>query len=146
MGIGPYGRSYPPVPPRTGSWLRREFSAHGRVNRITYFLNGLICFGFYMVAIGVFIGGGFSVARDNATGIAGGIILLVAGIAGFFTVMAVGIITTIKRLHDVGQSGWLCLVTLIPYVGPLFGLALLVWPGNDYPNQHGDVPLQGYRI
>ena len=45
-----------------------------------------------------------------------------------------------KRLHDLGQSGWLMLIGVIPLVG----WALLIWlgffPGNDGENRYGAEP------
>ena len=47
----------------------------------------------------------------------------------------------VKRLHDVGRSGWWVLVGLIPYIG---GLILLVWlgfaSGNYGENDYGPQP------
>lgn len=45
----------------------------------------------------------------------------------------------ILRCHDIGWSGWLMLVSAIPYVGALFSLLLLVLPGNKQDN-YGEAP------
>ena len=50
----------------------------------------------------------------------------------------------IRRMHDVGKSGWLLLIGLIPLVG---GILLLVWLATDSDpgdNQWG--PSQKYRV
>ena len=50
----------------------------------------------------------------------------------------------IRRMHDVGKSGWLLLIGLIPLVG---GILLLVWLATDSDpgdNQWGPSPK--YRV
>lgn len=47
----------------------------------------------------------------------------------------------VRRLHDLGKSGWNFLFILIPLVGPIL---LLVWycqPGTAGDNQYGSNPL-----
>ena len=52
----------------------------------------------------------------------------------------------IKRLHDIGWSGFLLLLILIPFIGPLIGLILglilLVSSGTKGPNNYGKPPHQ----
>lgn len=54
-------------------------------------------------------------------------------------VLAVGA----QRCRDFGWSGWAILLTLIPLIGLLFGLAMLVIPGNKGENRYGSDPLEG---
>lgn len=42
-----------------------------------------------------------------------------------------------KRLHDIGQSGWLMLLLLIPFFQVIPGLILLIFPGNKGANKYG---------
>lgn len=46
---------------------------------------------------------------------------------------------SIRRLHDIGLSGWYYLICLIPFIG---GLLLLLWSTNDSmeDNQYGTNP------
>ena len=48
----------------------------------------------------------------------------------FFIVPALAV--SVRRLHDVGKSGWYYLITLIPLVGPI---VFLVWACTD--SQYG---------
>jgi hypothetical protein len=48
----------------------------------------------------------------------------------------------VRRLHDTGQSGWLCLVGLIPLVGSLVLLVLTALPGEKGPNRYGQDPKE----
>ncbi|AHL74107.1 membrane protein [Stutzerimonas stutzeri] len=43
----------------------------------------------------------------------------------------------VQRLHDIGWSGWLMLLNLVPIAGNLFSLAMLLMPGNDGMNRFG---------
>ena len=43
----------------------------------------------------------------------------------------------VRRLHDIGRSGWWLLLMVIPLVGPLVLLYWYVQPSEDRPNQFG---------
>lgn len=45
-----------------------------------------------------------------------------------------------RRLHDIGMSGWLALLMLIPYVGGLFMLVCALIPSQRGTNQYGRYP------
>lgn len=44
---------------------------------------------------------------------------------------------TCRRLHDVGKSGWLQLLSLIPVIGVLIVLFLCIPAGSGESNQYG---------
>jgi uncharacterized membrane protein YhaH (DUF805 family) len=66
----------------------------------------------------------------------GGLLMAVAGIGA----MIIGIQISIKRLHDIGWSGWLILIGLIPIVGSIFQLLTFVMPGSKVSNLYGAPP------
>ncbi|HQM15874.1 MAG TPA: DUF805 domain-containing protein [Candidatus Woesebacteria bacterium] len=45
-----------------------------------------------------------------------------------------------RRLHDIGKSGWMILVSLIPLVGWIWIIVLLATKGDEKENQYGPVP------
>tara|TARA_B110000003_G_scaffold218872_1_gene218558 strand:- start:439 stop:840 length:402 start_codon:yes stop_codon:yes gene_type:complete len=51
---------------------------------------------------------------------------------------------SVRRLHDVGQSGWMLLIGMIPIVNLIGGLVLLYWfafcEGDAQENSFGPVP------
>lgn len=49
----------------------------------------------------------------------------------------------IRRLHDVGKSGWFILIGLIPIVGWIGILILLVMDSNPGTNKYGPNPKCG---
>ncbi len=58
-----------------------------------------------------------------------------------FPLMVVVIYATyvlvIKRLHDLGLSGWFLLTLFVPIISLFFGLALLFVPGQKTVNKYG---------
>ena len=52
----------------------------------------------------------------------------------------IGTILTMRRLHDIGKSGWWCWIGLIPLIG---GIVLLIWActaSESAENQYGPTP------
>lgn len=67
-------------------------------------------------------------------------ISLVAGLALTVPSVCVGI----RRLHDIGMSGWFYLISFIPLVGTIL---MIVWGVRDSqpgPNQYGPNPKEGF--
>ncbi|SEC53314.1 Uncharacterized membrane protein YhaH, DUF805 family [Pseudomonas anguilliseptica] len=83
------------------------------------------------------IAGGFFAASE----ILGGLLMVVVGIA----VAVVGIMFGVQRLHDIGWSGWLLLVTLVPIVGGVFSLLMFIIPGSTAANRFGPPPPPNSR-
>ncbi|MDH0096998.1 DUF805 domain-containing protein [Ectopseudomonas hydrolytica] len=81
------------------------------------------------------------------------ILLLGTGMAAFSSTLAmlllvlvsigaivISICIGVQRLHDIGWSGWLLLVHLIPIVGSVFALLMLIIPGTQGVNRFGPPP------
>lgn len=66
----------------------------------------------------------------------GGFLLLVMALL----VTVVAIQFSIKRLHDIGWSGWLLLISFVPVLGSIFQLLILVLPGSSSSNRYGAPP------
>ncbi|OUL14586.1 hypothetical protein B0X78_07665 [bacterium AM6] len=45
-----------------------------------------------------------------------------------------------RRFRDLGQSGWMCLVLMIPMLGPAFVLLNMLRPGQEGENLYGAAP------
>ena len=62
----------------------------------------------------------------------------------FYLIMLVpNLSVSVRRLHDIGKSGWYMFLSLIPLIG---GLILLVWALMDSEpgeNQYGKNPKEG---
>lgn len=46
----------------------------------------------------------------------------------------------VRRLHDIGKSGWMALVGLIPFIGGIWLFVLLVLKGEEDENEYGNNP------
>ncbi|MBX7457879.1 DUF805 domain-containing protein [Qipengyuania sp. 1NDH17] len=46
----------------------------------------------------------------------------------------------IRRLHDLGKSGWWYLIILIPYIGTIWAIIWYVQDGQPYENRFGPDP------
>ena len=55
-------------------------------------------------------------------------------------VLVPGIAVTLRRLHDIGKSGWMYLVAFIPIVGWIWLLILLIKEGDQGNNAYGEDP------
>ncbi len=65
-----------------------------------------------------------------------GIIASLYSLAVLIPSLAVGV----RRLHDIGKSGWWLLISLIPLVGGIWLLVLLATNGVVGENQYGPDP------
>lgn len=50
------------------------------------------------------------------------------------------IAVAVRRFHDQGQSGWMYLLSMIPYVGGIILLVFMCIDGTPGPNQYGPDP------
>ena len=48
---------------------------------------------------------------------------------------------TVRRLHDIGKSGWMLLIVLIPLVGAIWLIVLLCKKGETAPRRHNVLPV-----
>ena len=55
-------------------------------------------------------------------------------------VLVPGLAVTVRRLHDVGKSGWMLLIALIPIVGGMWLLVLYLIDSNSDENIYGENP------
>ena len=49
---------------------------------------------------------------------------------------------SVRRLHDVGKSGWMLLIVLIPIIGAIWLIVLMVTDSNSGENQYGSNPKE----
>ena len=52
---------------------------------------------------------------------------------------------SVRRLHDIGKSGWFYLIFLIPLIGPIWLLILFFTEGDSGPNEYGADPKRPYE-
>lgn len=89
-----------------------------------------------IIAIILFICAAIScvIPVSGTTGVALGLVVLFILSIGF---IIPGVAVAVRRLHDVGWSGWFVLVGLIPFVGVPIMLILMALPGKSAANRFG---------
>lgn len=116
-------------------------NANGRATRGEYWSFVLFCWIFLLAPtiLGLAIAGGdFYQYGDDPS--AGAIVLwLLAGLA-YLVFIIPSITVMIRRIHDLGLSGWLVLLGFIPYVGGLVLFVMSLVPGQKGSNKHGPDP------
>ncbi|MGY2378061.1 DUF805 domain-containing protein [Pseudomonas sp. SDO524_S393] len=116
----------------------KVFTIHGRIGRLRYLAWTLVLTVAMLVASGIIATAGFAVATASPT--AGIILGSLLGFALFVALLWVSVQIAVQRLHDLGWSGWLWFLNLVPLVNSIFPLLLLVLPGNTGANQYGAPP------
>lgn len=116
----------------------KVFTIHGRIGRLRYLAWTLALTVAMLVAAGIISTVGFAVATASPT-----IAIILGSLLGFalfVTLVVVSVQIGVQRLHDLGWSGWLYLLNLVPLVNSVFPILLLVLPGNSGANQYGAPP------
>ena len=57
-----------------------------------------------------------------------------------FSVLIPGLAVSVRRLHDVGKSGWMMLISLIPIIGAIWLIVLFTKDSQVEDNQYGINP------
>ena len=112
---------------------------NGRAQRKEYWMFFLFYTIFAIIAMVAdnILGTVFTVGEgDYAVSIGYGWIYVLLMIALFFPTFAVGV----RRLHDIGKSGWWFLIMLIPLAGSIWFLVLLCKDSNPGDNKYGPSP------
>jgi uncharacterized membrane protein YhaH (DUF805 family) len=116
----------------------KPFSFQGRIGRLR-FLAWTMVLTLVTLGIGIVLAL-FGLALLSSDSNAG---LILAGILAFILVAALGFVSiqfSVQRLHDIGWSGWLWLLNLVPFVGSFFPFVMMVMPGNSTANRYGAPP------
>jgi uncharacterized membrane protein YhaH (DUF805 family) len=120
---------------KTTNWylkcLKQYADFSGRARRKEYWMFALFNMIFFIVAM----------ILDNVLGLTVG--ELPYGAFYFLYALAVlipGLAVSVRRLHDVGKSGWMILISLIPIVGGIWLLVLMLTDSNLEENQFGANP------
>ena len=113
--------------------LRKYADFTGRARRKEYWMFALFNFIFLLVAFGL----------DNVLGTA--IDEVGYGLFYFLYVLAVlvpSLAVSVRRLHDVGKSGWMIFISLIPIIGGIWLFVLTVTDSIPGENEYGPNPKE----
>ena len=65
------------------------------------------------------------------------------GLIALLALLLPSISVNVRRLHDIGKSGWWILIGIIPivnFIGIFVILVFTLMEGEEHPNQYGNVP------
>ena len=107
----------------------------GRSSRTEYWL-------FFITLYGALFGlGMFAGVLDGASGGSGvSSVFLILFIVGILAALIPSWAVSIRRLHDQDKSGWMILLTFIPFIGWIFALVFAFTPGTEGDNEYGPNP------
>src|SRR6187455_3672057 len=111
--------------------LKKYVDFSGRARRKEYWM--FVLFHVIFVIAAVVVDSLMGLTFD-ASGL--GFVYLLYALATFLPGLAV----SVRRLHDIGKSGWMILVSLIPIIGGIWLLVLAVTEGEPNANQYGPNP------
>ena len=58
------------------------------------------------------------------------------------SVLLPNLAVSVRRLHDVGKSGWMCFIALIPLIGTIWILVIMLTDSNPGKNKYGENPKE----
>jgi uncharacterized membrane protein YhaH (DUF805 family) len=120
---------------RTGGWGSSIpwlfFGLKGRISRRVYWLSYALLICLNAVVVGQLLGDEQASFSRLAQAIGPFVILV--------TVYS-NVAVSVKRLHDVGYSGFLALAMFVPLVNFGFTIWIGMLPGTAGPNAYGDMP------
>ncbi|MCG4455539.1 MULTISPECIES: DUF805 domain-containing protein [unclassified Pseudomonas] len=103
------------------------FSIEGRIGRLRYLAWSL------MLLLGALALFGLASIGLAISPLVGVILMALVGIG----IVVVNVQISVQRLHDIGWSGWLWLINMVPIAGGVFALLMLVIPGTTGANRYG---------
>ena len=127
-------------PPLQERFYRRFLVFHGRIGRLQYLVAAVLLPIAALLAawiIGLVLGLPLGWV---AGGTIGTVVVWLALVAWLVVAIWIGLAAGVRRSHDLGFSGWLLLLSLVPLVGSLLAIVLLVWPGEKRENKYGSQP------
>jgi len=118
------------------NWLRTPLSwlllsLKGRISRGIYWLSYFFLMAVTAVLVGQLIGGEQASFHSLAQ--------MIGPFVIFGTVYA-NLAISVKRLHDIGYSGFLAIAMFVPLINFAFTIWVGMVPGTTGPNPYGEMP------
>jgi uncharacterized membrane protein YhaH (DUF805 family) len=113
--------------------LKNYAGFSGRARRKEYWMFTLFNIIFAVIAIIL-----DSILGTAIEGVGYGLFYILYSLAVLIPSLAV----TVRRLHDVGRSGWMILIALIPIIGAIWLLILLILNSKPGENKFGPNPKE----
>ena len=117
--------------------MKENFSNFsGRARRKEYWMLALIYMIFIIIAM--VLDGALGLGFDMGYGVTAPYGWIYSIVALVHLIPAWGVL--VRRLHDVGKSGWFMLISLVPIIGGIWLLVLLSTDGDSSENAYGPSP------
>lgn len=116
----------------------KVFSLKGRIGRLRFVAWSLVASAAFFAAFFALLTtvGIASLMTSHPSILTGLGLSALLGLAMLFINLSIGV----QRLHDLGWSGWLWLLSIVPLIGGLFTFVLMVLPGSRTANRYGAPP------
>ncbi len=115
--------------------LKQYADFNGRARRSEYWMFTLI----NVLIIGVLYVLMFMSGSDG-----GAMAMVAMGLVAIYSlaILVPSVAVAVRRLHDVGKSGWMLLVGLIPFIGSIWLLVLYCTDSQPGDNEYGPNPKE----
>jgi uncharacterized membrane protein YhaH (DUF805 family) len=116
----------------------KPFGVEGRIGRLRFLAWSMVLSLLTIAVVSIFALIGLALVSTDST--AG---LIMGGILAFIlcvVFLIASVLISVQRLHDIGWSGWLWLLNLVPFVGGFFPLLMVAVPGAPMANRYGAPP------
>lgn len=135
-------------------WYKRVWQNYaqfsGRAQRAEYWwftgINIIVIVILRLIAISLIMAGRQpmtgTVTTSTTLGLLVSFILLVFALA----ILIPSIAVTVRRLHDIGKSGWWYLLMLIPFIGALIIFIMTLLDSEPSENEYGANPKEESRV
>lgn len=110
--------------------MKKAFVFKGRARRKEYWMFALIAFLIGIATNVIDLLNGWMLTP--AIGVSSALFILLTFIPNLSV--------SVRRMHDLGYSGWWVLIILLPILGPLLLLMMFCYDGEDFPNRFGPNP------
>jgi uncharacterized membrane protein YhaH (DUF805 family) len=124
-------------PASNETYMPKFFALNGRIGRVRYLGYGVAAGLLMMPVMMLTMGLGAITGGVGGSGARGGVFGMLIGYGLYF---ALTFILARRRFNDLGKSGWLGLLMIIPLVNVIVGLWLLFGPGDQGENEYGPAP------
>ena len=117
--------------------MKENFSNFsGRARRKEYWMFALIYI--IVIIIAMVLDGALGLGFDMGYGVTAPYGWIYSIVALVHLIPAWGVL--VRRLHDVGKSGWFMLISLVPIIGGIWLLVLVCTDGDSSENAYGPSP------
>ena len=115
--------------------LEKYFEVAGRASRAELWSFALLQLAFF--AFFALLGGGMEVAIGEGAGFAAAVVMI--GLLSL-ALLVPNVTVAVRRLHDIGKSGWWYLIQMVPMIGGIVFLVFMLMPSQPGSNQYGPNP------